>query len=110
MLKYVPSRAGIGEASVLAVAEPLIQAAAEQVLQRAKEIAESEGLAEYAATLRIVTGVRPKGRGYRQILADDPSGEKYEWGDDDTERRRILGQAAGVTVNVRGDTTKERKR
>lgn len=103
VMKYVPSREGIGEASVLAVADPIIEKAAEQILEKARELATEQGFTEYADSLSITEGTRPKGRGFREIIADDPQGEALEWGDNSTVRRRILGQAAGVQVNLKGD-------
>lgn len=103
VFKFIPSPHGVGEASVLAVADSKIQDVAQQIFDEAQRLARAEGLSAYADSMRITTGARPKGRGFREVIADDPDGEKYEWGDSDTERRRILGQAAGVQINVQGN-------
>lgn len=100
VFKYVPSREGVGEASVIAAAaDDAIQHAAAAILAKAQSLAEGDpALADFAASLHIETGARPKGRGFARVIADSADAAALEWGDSVTERRRILGQAAGVKI------------
>lgn len=99
-IRYVPSFSGIGEASAIAAAaDDAIAHVAEQVLAATQSLAaDDDELTQFGAALRIDTGTRPKGRGYRRVIADTPDGEALEWGDNVTTRRRILGQAAGIQL------------
>lgn len=99
MIKYIPSRSGIGEVSVIAAAaDDAIQAAAQKILAEAQRLAEADGMTAYAAELRIDTGARPKGRGYARVVADSADAAKLEWGDSENERLRILGRAANIRI------------
>jgi hypothetical protein len=99
VLKYIPSYKGIGETSVIAAAaDDAIQHAAHAILSEAQRLAEDAGDTEYAAALHIDTGARPKGRGYARVVADAPDAAALEWGDNATERLRILGRAAGIQI------------
>lgn len=69
---------------------------AEKIAPRAKSIARSEGFDEFAASITVEDGTRPKGRPYSYVLADTPEGERREYGDSNTGRRRILRRAGGV--------------
>lgn len=75
---------------------------AQQILAKAQELAAADGETEFADSLTIEEGERPKGRAYLRITADTANGEAVEFGDDgpDTNqaRRRILGRAGGVVI------------
>lgn len=98
VIKFIPSEKGLGEISALATGEPEFQVLAKAILAKAQQLAKDAGLDDYEANLRIEQGVRPKGRGYVRVIADDPTATAVEYGDDDMERLRILGQASGVTI------------
>jgi hypothetical protein len=99
VLKYVPSFKGIGETSVIAAAaDDAIQEAAHKILSEAVRLAEEAHEDDFAASLHVDTGARPKGRGYARVVADSPDAESVEWGDSNKDRRRILGQAAGIKI------------
>lgn len=99
VIKYIPSRGGIGEVSVIAAAaDDAIQHAAHKILAEAQRLAEDAGLTEYAAALHIDTGARPKGRGYARVVAATPEAEAHEYGNSQTDRLRILGRAAGIQI------------
>lgn len=85
-----------------AITAALHAVAAEQVLPKAKQLADAAGLTHYSDALRVEDGTRPKGRTFSRVIADDESATAVEYGDTDTERRRILGQAANVQLNTRG--------
>lgn len=100
VFKYLPDYHGVGEVSVLAAAaDDAIQAAAKAVLEKAQSLASADDeMVAFGASLHIDTGARPKGRGYARVIADADNAEALEWGDNDTARRRILGQAAGIQI------------
>lgn len=101
--KYLPPTFAEGE-DLLAmdgVREALHQEA-EKRLAVARQLAEADGMSQFASSLRVEDGTRPKGRPYSQVVADDPQGEAVEFGDTDTERRRILGRAGNVQINTQG--------
>lgn len=98
VFKYVPNRRGIGESSVEAAVDPIMEKAAQQIMDRAKQIAQSEGMAAYADALRVDEGTRPKGRGYRRVIADTGDATALEHGDTGKARLRILGRAAGIQI------------
>lgn len=98
VIKYIPDRRGIGDASFDAILDAKVQKVADKIAAKAKAIALKEGLTQYADSIQVTEGQRPKGRGFREVIADTPDGEKREWGDTDTARLRILGRASGVKV------------
>lgn len=99
VLKYIPSFKGIGETSAIAAAaDDAIQETARKILEEAKRLAEEAHEDAFAASLHIDTGARPKGRGYARVVADSDDAEAVEWGDSNKDRRRILGQAAGIKI------------
>lgn len=103
VVKYVPDYDGLKELLAdPAIVAALHEVAAQQILPAAKALAQQAKLPEYAASLRVEDGVRPKGRSYSRVIADDPNATAVEYGDNDTERRRILGRAANVQVNTQG--------
>lgn len=55
---------------------------------RADQLAASE---DVKMTTKVVSGTRPKGRPYSNIVGDNPD---QEYGTSKVERRRILGRAA----------------
>ena len=92
--KYLPDYAGVGELMRSdAVTEALSEVSA-KMLPEARSLAAAANLPEYAAALRVEDGVRPKGRPFSRVIADDPAATAHEYGDGHVPRRRILGQVA----------------
>lgn len=94
--RYVPSREGVADASVEAMAEAAAQAVAERIAEEARRLATEQKLPDLAASIRVVTKTRPKGRGQIMVVADHEDAAKLEFGDSATARYRILGQAAAA--------------
>ena len=65
-----------------------LQSVADRVAQRAASIAASEGVEVEVTT---TAGVRPKGRPYVNVVADNVD---QEWGSSRSGKYRILGRAA----------------
>lgn len=65
-----------------------LEAKAQQLASRANSLGSSEGVKMNA---RVVEGIRPKGRPFANVESDNVG---QEWGDRNTERRRILGRVA----------------
>lgn len=65
-----------------------LQVVADRVAKRAAGIAASEGV---EMTIGTVAGIRPKGRPFVNVVADNAD---QEFGTSRTGRRRILGRAA----------------
>lgn len=97
-IRYTPNREGIGEASVLAAAAPQIRDLADEIAANARTIAAAEKHPAFANAIRVEVSTRPKGRGEVKVIADLADGEKVEFGDNSTSRRRVLGRAAGVSI------------
>jgi hypothetical protein len=95
--KFVPDHAGIGEIMRSDEVRAGLHATAEALLPKAEALAKDANLPEYAASLRVEDGTRPKGRPYSRLIADDPAATAHEHGDTHVERRRILGQTAAGT-------------
>lgn len=93
----VPSRKAVGEISAEAMKSPVAQALAEKIAEEARRIAIEEGHPELADAVKV-TGVRPKGRGQIQVVIDHENAAAVEYGDNNTEKARILGRAAGVKL------------
>lgn len=64
-----------------------LQAKADKVAARAKSLAASE---DVEMNITTVSGVRPKGRAYVNVVGDNAD---QEFGTSRTARRRILGRA-----------------
>lgn len=62
---------------------------ARQLADRADALGVSEGV---EMDCRVESGTRPKGRPYSNVVSEQ---WEQEWGSRDSERRRILGRAAG---------------
>jgi len=96
---FLPDYAGLGEAMRSKVVTDELHRVAVAVQGRAREIAGQEGEAVFADALQVVDGVRPKGRPFSRVIADDAGATGVEFGSDTHPvRRRILGRAAGVTI------------
>lgn len=89
---------GIGELMRSEQVRAALHDAAVPILARAKALAGQAKLDEYEKSLRIEDGVRPKGRPFSRVVADHPDATAFEWGDTNTSRRRILGEAANTQV------------
>ena len=63
---------------------------ARTIASRADSLGASE---DVEINARVVEGTRPKGRPYANVESDNVG---QEWGSRYTERRRILGRAAGL--------------
>lgn len=88
--EFSPSYGLIGEAMRRPEVAAAIEAKAREIAARANAIGDAEGVDMDA---RVVTGVRPKGRPYANVVSEQVG---QEWGTDRTGRRRILGRAAGT--------------
>lgn len=67
-----------------------------RIAPRARSLARSEGLDSAARSVHVKEGTRPKGRPYSYVIMDHEDGEKHEFGDTNTARRRILGRAGNA--------------
>lgn len=92
-----PTRKQIGEISALAMEQPVVQAFAEKIAEEARRIANETGHPDLADVVNV-TSVRPKGRGQIQVTIDSDGAAAAEWGDNETEKARILGRAAGIQL------------
>jgi hypothetical protein len=98
-IRYVPDYHGTAEAVFgLEMVTAVLQDVADEVLKRAKELAAEAGQDDFAASLHMELQTRPKGRTQALVIADSDNAEAVEYGDTNTQRYRILGQAAGVQV------------
>ncbi|PZH18761.1 hypothetical protein C1I97_03425 [Streptomyces sp. NTH33] len=71
-----------------------LKAQAEEIVPRAKAMARAEIGPEFADSIGISEEVRPRGRPTAKVIADREDAEAHEYGDSNTERRRVLGRAA----------------
>lgn len=80
---------------------PRVRAALKQradaIAAEAKSIARSEIDTDFANQIRVSEEIRPGGRPTAKVEATRADAERYEYGDTNTARRRVLGRAAGVT-------------
>lgn len=96
--RFIPStHKEIAEISQLAMQSEVAQKLAKRIAEDARRIANESGHPELADAV-TVTSARPKGRGQIQIIIDDGGAAAVEWGDNETEKARILGRAAGVQL------------
>ena len=97
--EFVPDYEGIGEVMRSEAVAAELHRVAETVLSRARSLASQQGETAFANALRVDDGVRPKGRPYSRVVADDAAAEGVEFGSNTHPiRRRILGQAAEVKI------------
>jgi hypothetical protein len=82
------SRALITEAMQSAATRAGLKEKAFQLANRAESLGASEGV---DMDTQVVEGTRPKGRPFANVESPNVS---QEWGDRNTERRRILGRVA----------------
>ena len=101
--KFIPDPSFFAEINQDEALQAELHKVAEAILPKAVALATAAGEPVFAASLRVEDGVRPKGRSFSRVIADDPSATAVEFGANDTERRRILGEAAGTQVNTRGN-------
>lgn len=99
--KFVPDYQGIGDVMRTDEVRNALHQVAAQIAPQARAIAEGEHLDVFADAITVEDGTRPKGRSFSRVTADDPDAEAHEFGDTNTQRRRVLGRAAGVAVNTR---------
>jgi hypothetical protein len=69
---------------------------AEEIAARAKTIAASEIDDGFASEIRVKDETRPSGRPVAKVEATRADAAAHEWGSTNTQRRRVLGRAAGV--------------
>ncbi|BAU83340.1 phage protein [Streptomyces laurentii] len=67
---------------------------ADEIAPRARALARAEIGDEFADSITVAEETRPKGRPTAKVVADRVDAQAHEYGDTDTERRRILGRAA----------------
>jgi len=69
---------------------------AEEIAKRARTIAASEIDDGFAAEIHVSDETRPSGRPVAKVEATREDAAAHEWGSTNTQRRRVLGRAAGV--------------
>jgi hypothetical protein len=69
---------------------------AEEIAARARPIAASEIDDDFASEIRVQDETRPSGRPVSKVIATRDDAPDHEWGSTNTQRRRVLGRAAGV--------------
>jgi hypothetical protein len=69
---------------------------AEEIAARARTIAASEIDDGFAGEIRVSDETRPSGRPVAKVEATRQDAADHEWGSTNTQRRRVLGRAAGV--------------
>ena len=99
--KYVPDPGFFAEINKDPELHAALHAVAEEILPKAVALATAAGETVFAESLRVEDGIRPKGRAYSRVIADFDGATAVEHGDNNVERRRILGQAANTQVNTR---------
>ena len=80
--------AGIGEAMRSRQVREGLREKADEIASRARRIDP-----EFGEGVRVEDGTRPRGRPYSRVVHD--TGADMEFGSSKTERRRVLGRAAG---------------
>ncbi|MFH9011230.1 hypothetical protein ACH4C6_07620 [Streptomyces sp. NPDC017943] len=70
---------------------------AEEIAARARTIAAAEIDDDFASEIRVSDETRPSGRPVAKVEATRDDAPDHEWGSSNTQRRRVLGRAAGVT-------------
>lgn len=88
---------GLNEITKLPQVRKALRERAEQIATEARRIAASEIDTDFARQIVVSEEIRPSGRPTAKVLATREDAERYEYGDDNTARRRVLGRAAGVT-------------
>jgi hypothetical protein len=69
---------------------------AEEIAGQAKTIAASEIDDDFASEIHVSDETRPSGRPVAKVEATRDDAPDHEWGSTNTQRRRVLGRAAGV--------------
>lgn len=69
---------------------------AEEIAGQAKTIAASEIDDAFASEIHVSDETRPSGRPVSKVEATRSDAADHEWGSTNTQRRRVLGRAAGV--------------
>lgn len=69
---------------------------AEEIASRARGIASSEVDDGFASEIEVKDETRPSGRPVSKVEATRSDAADHEWGSTNTQRRRVLGRAAGV--------------
>lgn len=89
--RFVANRAGIGEVMRSAKVRAALRVEAERIASAARRGYTAENV---DATVRVSEETRPKGRPTAKVLAEP--GAASEFGTSKTQKRRVLGRAAGL--------------
>ncbi|MEW1568318.1 hypothetical protein AB0454_35740 [Streptomyces sp. NPDC093509] len=87
---------GLTEIMRLPKVRAALKAKAEEIAARARTTAASEIDDNFASEIRVSEEIRPSGRPTAKVIADRADAADHEWGSTNTQRRRVLGRAAGV--------------
>lgn len=87
---------GLTEIMRLPKVRAALKAKAEEIAARARTTAASEIDDNFASEIRVSEEIRPSGRPTAKVIADREDAADHEWGTTNTQRRRVLGRAAGV--------------
>lgn len=87
---------GLKEIVRLPKVRAALKARAEEIAGAARSMAASEIDDGFASEIEVSEEVRPSGRPTAKVVAKRADAADHEWGSSNTERRRILGRAAGV--------------
>lgn len=87
---------GLTEIMRLPKVRAALKAKAEEIAARARTTAASEIGDNFASEIRVSEEIRPSGRPTAKVIADREDAADHEWGTTNTQRRRVLGRAAGV--------------
>jgi len=87
---------GLDEIMRMPKVRAALKAKAEEIAGRARSMAASEIDDGFASEIEVSEEIRPSGRPTAKVLASRSDSADHEWGSTNTQRRRILGRAAGV--------------
>lgn len=88
--RVVVNRGIVQTVSRLAAVQTALRTQGALIAARARQIEAAEG---DNTTITLVSGIRPGGRAYTNVVSDNPAGE---YGTSKTSRRRALGRAADI--------------
>ncbi|MEU8704206.1 hypothetical protein [Streptomyces sp. NPDC048565] len=73
---------------------------ANRIAPVARSIGRDEIGEEFAASIKVVEEIRPRGRPTAAVVADRADAADHEHGTSNTPRRRVLGRAAHTRIEV----------
>ncbi|MEW1754701.1 hypothetical protein [Streptomyces angustmyceticus] len=88
---------GLTEVMQLPAVREALHRRAEQIAAVAQGIARSEIDDGFANEIHVSDEIRPSGRPVAKVEATREDAAAQEWGSSNTDRRRVLGRAGGVT-------------